>query len=62
MYTQDQGGWLRNTAEEARLIDTLNKGQQLVVKGTSAHGVQIADYYSLKGLSRALDRAAQECR
>jgi hypothetical protein len=62
MYTRDQGGWIKNPAEEARLIEAMNKDSKLVVKGTSARGVQVADYYSLRGLARALDRAAQECR
>ena len=62
MYTQADGAWIKNAAEEARMIDTMRKGADLVVSGTSARGTHSTDRYTLKGLSQALDRAAQECR
>jgi invasion protein IalB len=62
MYTQSDGAWIKNAAEEARMVDVMRKGSDLVVTGTSAKGTQSTDRYSLKGLSQALDRAAQECR
>jgi hypothetical protein len=62
LYTQSDGAWIKNAAEEARLVDTMRKGTDLVVTGTSSHGTQSVDRYVLKGLSQALDRAAQECR
>jgi invasion protein IalB len=62
MYTQNDGAWIKNAAEEARLVDAMRKGSDLVVKGVSAHGTQTTDTYSLQGVVQALDRAAQECR
>jgi len=62
MYTQSDGAWIKNAAEEAHLVEVMRKGSDLVVLGTSAKGTQSTDRYSLKGLSQALDRAAQECR
>jgi hypothetical protein len=62
MYAKDDGAWLKNIAEEARIIDTMRKGATLVAKGSSARGVYTTDRYSLKGLAQALDRAIQECR
>ena len=62
MYTQADGGWVKNAAEEPKLVDTMRKGQNLTVKGTSAKGTVSTDIYSLKGLSLALDKIAQECR
>jgi invasion protein IalB len=62
MYTQNDGAWVKNAAEENRLVDSMRKGADLVVKGTSAHGTQTTDTYSLKGLAQALDRVGQECR
>jgi len=61
MYTQNDGAWIKNAAEEARLVDSMRKGSDLVVKGTSARGTQTTDTYSLKGLAQALDRVGQEC-
>lgn len=62
MYTQGDGGWVKNAAEEPKLVETMRKGQNLTVKGTSAKGTASTDVYSLKGLSSALDKIAQECR
>jgi Invasion associated locus B (IalB) protein len=62
MYTQNDGAWIKNAAEETRLVDSMRKGSDLVVKGTSVRGTQSADTYSLKGLAQALDRIGQECR
>lgn len=62
MYTQNDGAWIKNVAEEARLIDAMRKGADLTIRGTSSRGTQSTDTYSLKGLSQAMDRADQECR
>jgi invasion protein IalB len=62
MYTQADGAWVKNAAEETRLVDAMRKGQDLTVKGTSAKGTASSDVYSLKGLPQALDRVGQECR
>ena len=62
MYTQNDGAWIKNINEEARMIDTMRKGGDLTVKGTSGRGTQSTDQYSLKGLAQALDKIEQECR
>jgi len=62
MYTQNDGAWIKNAAEESRLIDSMRKGSDVTIKGTSARGTATVDVFSLKGLSQALDRVGQECR
>jgi invasion protein IalB len=62
MYTEADGAWLSNPAEEARMVETMRKGTDIVITGTSARGTQSTDRYSLKGLSQALDRAAKDCK
>jgi invasion protein IalB len=62
MYTQNDGAWIKNVAEEQRLIDAMRKGADLTIKGTSSRGTNSTDVYSLKGLSQAMDRVAQECK
>jgi invasion protein IalB len=62
MYTQNDGAWIKNAAEETRLVEAMRKGSDLVVKGTSAKGTQSVDTYSLKGIAQALDRLTQECK
>ena len=63
MYTQNDGAWVKNAAEEARLVDTLRRaGSDVTVRGESGRGTKTVDKFSLKGVAQALDRAAQECR
>ncbi|MFZ5691136.1 MAG: invasion associated locus B family protein [Pseudomonadota bacterium] len=62
MYTQNDGAWVKNAAEEARLVEAMRKGAEVVVKGESGRGTKTIDKFSLKGVVQALDRAAQECR
>lgn len=62
LYARQTGAWIRNVAEEARLIDTMRKGRDLTMKSTSARGNATTDRYSLSGIAQALDRVAQECR
>ncbi|HEY4407845.1 MAG TPA: invasion associated locus B family protein, partial [Xanthobacteraceae bacterium] len=62
MYTLNDGAWIKNVAEEARMVDSMRKGSDLTVKGVSKQGTESTDQYSLKGLSQALDRASQECK
>ncbi len=62
MYSQGDGLWIKNAAEEDRLVDALRKGADATVKGVSAKGTETTDTFPLKGLSQALDKLAQECR
>jgi len=62
MYTQNDGAWIKNAAEEPRLVDAMRKGADVVVRAESARGTRTTDVYSLKGLSQALDRVSQECK
>lgn len=62
MYTQNDGAWIKNAAEEAKLVEAMRKNGELIVTGVSGRGTQSTDKYSLKGLAQALDRANQECR
>jgi hypothetical protein len=62
LYTQNDGAWVKNPAEEARMVDTMRRGADLVVTGESGRGTKSTDRYNLKGLSQALDRVTQECK
>jgi len=62
MYTQNDGAWIKNAAEEPRLVEALRKGSDVVVRGESTRGTKTTDVYSLKGLAQALDRVSQECK
>jgi Invasion associated locus B (IalB) protein len=62
MYTLNDGAWIKNVAEEARMVEAMRKGTDLTVKGMSGHGTESTDQYALKGLKEAMDKADQECK
>ena len=62
MYTQGDGLWIKNAAEEERMVDAMRKSADVTVKGMSAKGTETTDTFSLKGLSQALDKLAQDCK
>jgi hypothetical protein len=62
MYSQGDGLWIKNAAEEERMVEAMRKSADLVVKGMSSKGTETTDTFSLKGLAQALDKIAQDCR
>ena len=62
MYTQGDGLWIKNAAEEGQMVDALKRGADVTVKGVSSRGTETTDVFSLKGLAQALERVAQDCR
>jgi hypothetical protein len=62
MYTQGDGLWIKNAAEEERMVEAMRRSADAVIKGISAKGTETTDVFSLKGLSQALDRISQDCR
>ena len=62
LYTQQDGAWIKNAAEEAHMVDAMRAGQSAVVKGVSAKGTRTTDTFSLKGFAQALDRTDQDCK
>ncbi len=53
--------WIDALDQEAELMVAMRRGITMVVRGRSARGTDTTDTYSLRGISAALDRAAQEC-
>jgi hypothetical protein len=62
MYTQGDGLWIKNAAEEERMVDAMRRAGDIVIKGVSAKGTETTDTFSMKGLAQALDRVAQDCQ
>ena len=61
-YAKNDSAWIKNAAEEGKLIEAMRKGSDMNVKSTSTRGNVTTDHYSLSGISQALDRVAQECK
>jgi invasion protein IalB len=62
LYTQDDGAWVKNAAQEAQMVETMRKGSQMAITSESSRGTKTTDTYSLKGVSDALDKVAAECK
>jgi Invasion associated locus B (IalB) protein len=62
MYTQGDGLWIKNAAEEEQMVAAMRKSAEVIVKAVSAKGTETTDTFSLKGLSQALDKLAQDCK
>jgi hypothetical protein len=62
LYTQQDGAWIKNAAEEAKMVEAMRGGDTAVIKGLSAKGTQSTDTFALKGIAQALDRVGQECK
>ena len=49
MYTQNDGAWVKNAAEEAQMVDAMRKGSDLVVKSESGARHQDHRYLFAQG-------------
>jgi hypothetical protein len=62
LVAKGQNMWLKNPAEEGRMLDALRKGAGLEIKGTSKRGNPTSDKYSLSGISQTVKRAEDACK
>lgn len=61
MYASDNEAFIEAASEEARLIRAMRQGADMRVSAVSQRGTATSYIISLRGVSAALDRAAQEC-
>lgn len=61
MFVKDDGAWLENVADEARLVKEMKGGREMEVSGTSSRGTQTRYIYSLSGISAALAEVTKAC-
>jgi hypothetical protein len=65
MFAKNDAGagaaWVRERADEVRLIEAMKRNKQLVITGTSQRGTMTRDTYSLSGLSDALQKIHEAC-
>ncbi len=54
--------WAKSSDDQARLLSAMKKGATMSVTAFSQRGNKSTDSYSLKGISKALDRTRQACR
>lgn len=61
MIVEGSAAWLASTGDEAGFVDSMRRGSQMVVKGTSQRGTNTTDTYSLSGVTAALNAADKGC-
>ena len=61
MFAKGNGLWIKEPADEPKLVDALKKEKELTLKLEPAKGPATTDRYSLLGLAEALQRVAKEC-
>ena len=61
LVTKLANAWVKNPAEEGRVVDALKKGDKLVIRSESKRGSKLTDEYSLKGFNEAFARVQREC-
>ncbi len=59
---KDKTAFVKNPADEARVIEALKGGSRLTVKATSLRGNDTTDTYSLAGLAKALEKLTSDCK
>ena len=64
-FTQNQGtdgaAWVRERADELKLINAMRSGSSMIVTGLSKRGTKTTDTFSLGGFGDALDKAHAAC-
>ncbi|WP_147276010.1 invasion associated locus B family protein [Pelagibacterium lacus] len=61
MVTQGEAGWLASIEDESGFVGAMRAGATMVVRATSQRGTNTVDTYSLRGVTAALNKIAQEC-
>ena len=62
LVAKGQNMWLKNPAEEPRMLDALRRGATLEIKGTSRRNNPTSDRYSLAGMTQTVKRAEDACK
>ncbi|MCG6121887.1 MAG: invasion associated locus B family protein [Microvirga sp.] len=61
LVTSGSNVWVRDPADETRLVESFIRGSRAEFRVTSGRGNATTDVYSLSGFTAALRRAQQEC-
>lgn len=61
LLTQDDKAWTLDPAIDGKLAGFIQKGNNMIVRGTSSRGTKTKDTFSLKGSGKAYARITKEC-
>jgi invasion protein IalB len=60
LFTQQDMAWASDE-DDAKIVDAMKKGSDMVVHGVSAKGAETTDTYSLIGFTKAYNAIGQAC-
>ncbi len=61
LFTKDDAAWTYTEKDDTAIVDAMKRGNELVVRGTSARGVATVDRYALGGFSAGLAEINKAC-
>jgi invasion protein IalB len=61
LFTREDKAWAPTDEDDAKIVEALKKGTDMVVHGTSSKGTETIDTYSLIGFSKAYDAIGAAC-
>lgn len=61
LFTKGDSAWARTPELDKSIVETMAKGKQAIVKGTSQKGMAATDTYSLAGFAQALALIDKAC-
>jgi Invasion associated locus B (IalB) protein len=60
LFTEKDSAWTNNETDGA-IVNSIKKGETIIVKGKSAKGTETTDTYSLKGSTQAYQAINKAC-
>jgi hypothetical protein len=61
LFTEGEWAWPAGTEEDAAIVESMKRGIDAVVVGTSSRGTRTEDTFSLMGFTEAMEEAAARC-
>lgn len=62
LVAKGQRMWLRNPAEESRMLETMRRATEMEIRSTSKRGNPASDKYALQGLAQIVKKAEDSCK
>jgi hypothetical protein len=62
LVAKGQRMWLRNPAEEGRMLDAMRRANEMEIRSTSKRGNPASDSYALQGLAQIVKKAEDSCK
>lgn len=62
LFTNGDNAWAPDNTTDKKLVNTMKRGEKMIVEGYSARGTKTKDTYSLAGFSNAYKAISAKCK